>query len=150
MTSQHKKYSMGVAGEFLVAGELLRRGIMAAVTYGNAKKADVIAFGDGKSVNVEVKTTSSEKWVLGSVVPAESAIVWVLVHLPADESEPPDYFIFTSSELRDLVVPMDSDYRARYMEKHGKPFKGIGVTSIERRAIPLQYRGAWHTVNRFL
>jgi hypothetical protein len=42
-SNQKRKYMLGLSGEFLVAGELLRREISAAVTYGNAKKADVIA-----------------------------------------------------------------------------------------------------------
>ena len=40
MSDQARKHVLGLAGEFLVAGEILRRGIT-AVTYGNAKKADV-------------------------------------------------------------------------------------------------------------
>lgn len=39
MTAQSRKHTLGLSGEFLVAGELLRRGLHASVTYGNAKKA---------------------------------------------------------------------------------------------------------------
>lgn len=147
--NQLRKYAMGVAGEFLVAGELLRRGIMAAVTYGNAKKADVVAIAEGKSVSVEVKTTSASKWVLGASVPEASNVVWVLVYLPDDLSESPQYFVLTGGELRDIVLPMDRDYRERYLAKHGKPFARTGVTSVARSAVE-SYWGAWHTVNRFL
>ena len=44
--TQDKKYKIGVSGEFLVAGELLRRDLQAAVTYGNAKRADVFVFNE--------------------------------------------------------------------------------------------------------
>ncbi|MGD9583508.1 MAG: hypothetical protein AB7V26_07540 [Lysobacterales bacterium] len=85
MSKQARKHTTGLAGEFLVAGELLRRGIMAAVTYGNAKKADVIAVNGAKAASIEVKSTSQTKWVLGGQLPAESSNIWVLVHLPEDE-----------------------------------------------------------------
>ena len=51
MSKQSTKHKLGLSGEFLVAGELLRRGITAAVTYGNAKKADVIAVRGDKALN---------------------------------------------------------------------------------------------------
>ena len=44
MSKQAQKYHLSLAGEFYVAAELQRRGISAAVTYGNAKNADVVAF----------------------------------------------------------------------------------------------------------
>ncbi len=37
MSKQSRKHLIGFAGEFLVAGDLLRLGVMAALTYGNAK-----------------------------------------------------------------------------------------------------------------
>jgi len=37
MSKQAQKYHLSLAGEFYVAAELQRRGISAAVTYGNAK-----------------------------------------------------------------------------------------------------------------
>lgn len=60
MNKQAQKYHSSLAGEFFVAAELQRQGIAAAVTYGNAKNADVVAFsisGD-KAVVIEVKSTS--------------------------------------------------------------------------------------------
>ena len=66
----------------MVAGELLRRGIMAAVTYVNAKKADVIAINGIVAASLEVKSTSQSKWVLGGELPADNLNLWVLVRLP--------------------------------------------------------------------
>ena len=64
-STQSEKHRLGLTGEYLVAGELLRRGIDAAITYGNAKKADVVAFSEERLLRIEVKTTSQIKWVLG-------------------------------------------------------------------------------------
>jgi hypothetical protein len=44
MSKQAQKYHLSLAGEFFVAAELQRRGVAAAVTYDNAKNADVVAF----------------------------------------------------------------------------------------------------------
>ena len=58
---QAQKHMLGLAGEFLVAGELLRRNITAAVSYGNAKKADVVAMLGRSAIWLEVKTTREPK-----------------------------------------------------------------------------------------
>lgn len=145
-TRQARKHSIGMAGEFLVAGELLRRGLMAAVTYGNAKRADVVAFHEGRSTTVEVKSTSESRWVLGGSLPEDSSSLWVLVHLPVDEAKAPEYFVLTSAELRGLVRPGYDSYMERYRQKHGKEYSGAGVVSVQREQIDDKHLGAWHKV----
>ena len=119
MSKQSRKHTLGLAGEFLVAGELLRRGIVAAVTYGNAKKADVIAVVNEIALTIEVKTTSEPKWVLGNQLPSANQTIWVLVHLPSDQQESPSYYVLTGEELHALLLPQQETYLARYREKHG-------------------------------
>jgi hypothetical protein len=60
-SKQEQKYMLSLAGEFLVAGELLRRNMTAAVTYGNAKRADVVAVSGRSAVPIEVKTTRGRR-----------------------------------------------------------------------------------------
>ena len=59
---------VGVAGEYLVAGELTLRGYLASITLRNSRGIDIIASNaDGpKSVNIQVKTNSEGKksWIL--------------------------------------------------------------------------------------
>lgn len=50
---------------------------MAAVTYGNAKKADVIAIDGNSAVSIEVKSTSEPESVLGNDLPANDSKIWV-------------------------------------------------------------------------
>jgi hypothetical protein len=38
VATQSQKHSVGMAGEFFVTAELLRRGLLASVTFGNGKK----------------------------------------------------------------------------------------------------------------
>jgi len=149
-STQARKHTTGMAGEFLVAGELLRRGVMAAVTYGNAKKADVIAFREGRSVSLEVKSTSERKWVLGGTVPPDSDVLWVLVYLPPDSREAPSYFVLTSAELRKALLPRHDSYLKRYAEKHGKAYAAAGVVSVLRHEVDDSHLGAWQKVSRAL
>lgn len=148
MTDQARKHAIGLAGEFLVAGELLRRGIHAAVTYGNAKKADVVAINGDKATAPEVKTTSADKWVLGGSLPDDPAKMWVLVYLPVVETEPPQYFVITGAELHTLLLPGHEAYLQRYREKRGKEFTGPGVVSIQRSTLEPEHAGAWSKVVR--
>ena len=59
---------VGVAGEYLVAGELSRRGFIASITLRNSRGIDIIASNsDGsKSVSIQVKTNSDggSSWIL--------------------------------------------------------------------------------------
>ena len=146
MSKQSRKHTTGLAGEFLVAGELLRRGIMAAVTYGNAKKADVIAINGATAASLEVKSTSQTTWVLGGELPADNSSIWVLVHLPQDETASPEYFVLTSAELRGLVLPQHEEYNKKYREKHGKEYSAKGVVSIQRKLLNDSHLGAWGKV----
>lgn len=146
VSTQSRKHAIGLAGEFLVAGELLRRGIMAAVTYGNAKKADVVAVNGTRAAQIEVKTTSAAKWVLGGDLPEDSAKVWILVFLPPDETLPPEFFVLTSAELRKCVLPRHDAYMERYRREHGKEYSAKGVVSVQRKEIDDKHLGAWHKV----
>lgn len=135
VTNQETKYHLSLAGEFFVAAELQRRGISAAVTYGNAKKADVVAFSTTgeKAVVIEVKCTSQTRWVVGGVVPPPSSKPWVFVYVPKDEFEAPIFYILLQSELHDLLAPGDKKYRSRFKEKWGEEYGDRrGVVNLNR------------------
>lgn len=150
MSTQSRKHTTGLAGEFLVAGELLRRGIMAAVTYGNAKKADIVVINGARAASLEVKSTSQPKWVLGGELPADNSNLWVLVYLPRDEDASPEYFVLTGAELRKLILPHHEAYNAKYLEKHGKEYSGKGVFTIQRSLLGDSHLGAWEKVHAAL
>ena len=142
MSDQSRKHSIGLAGEFLVAGELLRRGVMAAVTYGNAKKADVVALNGARAVTIEVKSTSEPKWVLGGTVPEAEGNFRALVYLPQDASLPPEYYILSSAELHELVMPGHLRYLESYRLRHGREFSGKGVVSVLCEHVK-EHQSAW-------
>jgi hypothetical protein len=147
VSEQEQKYHLSLAGEFFVAGELQRRRVSAAVTYGNAKAADVVAFSrDGKRVVViEVKSTSKDKWVVGGTVPRPSDQPWVFVKIPATQVDSPSFFVLKQSELHDLLAPDDEMYRSKYRAKHGVPFTGKGVVSLKESMI-LHFKDKWDSI----
>ncbi len=53
------KSQRGTAGEYLVAGELNKRGIIASLTLKNTRGTDILAsnYDASKSVNIQVKST---------------------------------------------------------------------------------------------
>ena len=59
---------VGVAGEFLVAGELTLRGHLASITLRNSRGIDILASNSNatKTVSIQVKTNSnaSHSWIL--------------------------------------------------------------------------------------
>jgi hypothetical protein len=147
VTKQTKKYETGMAGEFLVAGELCRRGVFCSVTYGNAKKADVVAFSQatGRYLPLEVKTTSEDRWVIGNSVPENSERLWVFVFLPPDNSQSPEYFVLSSSELNAFLVPQHEEYRRGFFARHNVEFTGKGVESV-RYDQAEQGRNEWQKI----
>jgi hypothetical protein len=142
---QAQKHMLGLAGEFLVAGELLRRNITAAVSYGNAKKADVVAMKGRSAIWLEVKTTRESKWVLGGSLPKADDTIWVLVHLPSDDARSPEFFIVTGAELHSVLKPRHDAYIKQFRDKHRREFDGRGVYSVTRAEVE-PHSAAWHKV----
>ena len=147
ISRQSEKYHLSLAGEFYVAAELQRRGIAAAVTYGNAKKADVVAFSSGSlAVAIEVKSTPSQSWVVGSCVPKPSSAPWVFVHVPANSLASPSFYVLSQQQLFDILNPVDVAYRRSYLAKHGEEYGDRrGVVNLSRdEAEPFKDR--WATI----
>jgi len=149
-TTQEQKSLLGMAGEFLVAAELNRRGIHAAVTYGSSKSADVYAFqmDANRSARIEVKSTpsGSKKWLVGhkATLPENwrPNVFYVLVLLPppavrdsAKTNEvrglhAPRFFVLTSAELGHLLLEEHTRYLEGYRLRHKKEFAAKGVPQL--------------------
>ncbi len=91
----------GIAGEYFVAGELSRRGIMASITLRNSESIDIHASTkDGKHLlAIQVKTNQLGKrvWALGAKSQTMQAdqLFYIFVSLKGLE-ERPEYFIVPS------------------------------------------------------
>ena len=110
-TMEMTKYQLGLAGEYAVCSELLKRGKHASLTMGNAKGMDVLVFDEtDKNRNykvVEVKTTQDKKFVTSFFNKYYDRTqphpdVWVLVHI--DEQLQTQFYVLTHEELGEIQM----------------------------------------------
>jgi hypothetical protein len=103
----------GLAGEFFVAAELLRRGIQTSVTFGNAKAIDLLAHNSatGKTFTVQVKTLRTRNFVpiSHSKVNPNHVYVFVILNRPGQAVR---YFIVPGDELANNPDRFGSSFRA--------------------------------------
>lgn len=132
MSTGRKNKLIGQTGEYLVAAELSRRGLIATTFTGNVPYYDIIASNDkGKHLSIQVKTISSPNWQFARIdkfvnikfqehvqivdtcrpAPVEN-LVFVFVKLGSYGSD--KFYICTWSELCDLLSSLHSDYLAKH------------------------------------
>lgn len=153
MTKQAERYRLAMTGEFFVAAQLQRLGISATVTYGNAKRADVVAVNreTGRAVTIEVKSTNKSRWPVGNRVPFPSQQPWVFVHVPDDPAQPPEFFILLQSELHEILAPNEAAYLARFELKHGRAYgdKTPGVAAAGLNQL-IPFKNNWDVIIKLL
>src|SRR5258707_944118 len=83
----------GLAGEFFVAAELLKRGLQTSLTLGNAKSIDLFAINDkGTQFTIQVKALRSVNYFLIDLERVQDACYYVFVVLNRP-TVPPDYYV---------------------------------------------------------
>ncbi len=98
------KNTAALAGEFLVAGELSRRGYPVSITMGNAKAIDIYATAQNAvTIRVDVKASRYKtSWPVGRV---EESLYYIFVSLQTEDetskNAPPEYFIISGKEILD-------------------------------------------------
>lgn len=106
---------VGVAGEYLVAGELSLRGYIASITLRNSKGIDIIASDAdaARSVSIQVKTNSfgSDKWILNKKSEDfhSDSHYYVFVSLK-EIGKRPDYYIVPSKIVANYVSSTHSEW----------------------------------------
>ena len=151
---------IGNAGEYLVVGELLKRGIIAAPAPRNNPGFDVLATNGVKSLNIRVKTKTeaADSWVWMCKNDAEKTIfknltdapdITILVDLK-DEQSSPEYYIVTTSELNDRLKSI-FEYWVKLPSKRNKPhdrnnrMRRVGFTPHHKDWL-VEHRGAWDLI----
>lgn len=106
------KTNTGISCEFLVAGELTRRGHNVTLTMGNTKAIDLLIEKDGKLIAVQVKGMQRKKSICWNISLSKikgQELLYVLVNLNADKlDESPEYFILTEEEVKTHFKATDS------------------------------------------
>ena len=160
--SQDEKIFLNMAGEFAVASELNRRRVLASVTYGSSKSADIFAVNRDMTrvVRVEVKTTGLRKWPIGTkatnLTPNSANVFWVLVLLPVAHNglpidhaqrgeHAPRFFVLSAEELYGVWTRQDRLWEERYRSHHGHAFRGLKVPNVSLEGVE-QYEGQWQKI----
>lgn len=105
------KTNTGIASEFLVAGELARRGYNVTMTLGNTKAIDLLIEKDGSLIPVQVKGMQRKKsicWNISLTKIKGQSIMYVLVNLNADTFDHPEFFVLTEKEVIKHFKPTTS------------------------------------------
>jgi len=98
-----KRNTTHLAGEFLVAGELSRRGYPVSITMGNAKSVDIYAESTKGILKVDAKAGRSKgNWPINENA-AKKDVYYIFVHIQTEKkiknNTPPEYFIVTGKEI---------------------------------------------------
>lgn len=107
--NQLGKQLLGMAGEYSVCAELLKRGHNASVTMGNAKAVDIVVLlQDNTYRRIEVKTSRNKRFVTGffqkyyDINKSPRPDFWILMHI--DEDNKSHYYILTHKEMGNVQM----------------------------------------------
>jgi hypothetical protein len=122
----------GLAGEFFVAAELLKREMQTSVTFGNAKAIDLLTYNPkiNCTFKVQVKTLRRTNYfpISQAAVKPDHIYVFVLLNKP---NEAVRYFIVPGCVLLSVSDSFGKDFRH-------PTFPGIHPKHLK------QFEGAWH------
>ncbi len=123
----------GNAGEYFVAGELERRGFIAAVPMSNVKDFDILAIHrcTYRQLAIQVKTTGykQKKWTLSPKCETlvGEHIVYIFVSL--NELDTPEYHIVPSEIVAERVAADHKKWLAT-PGRNGQPHKDTSIRSF--------------------
>ena len=100
------KNTTHLAGEFLVAGELARRGYPVSITFGNAKSVDIYVETQDGTKKVDAKAGRAKtNWPIGETTRIEKDAYYIFVYLQTlskiKEGVAPEYFVVSGKEILD-------------------------------------------------
>jgi len=125
MTSKNTSH---LAGEFLVAGELSRRGYPVSITMGNAKSVDIYADTKEGVIKVDAKAGRGKgNWPIAKSS-VDQDVYYIFVYLQTANDKPPEYFITSGKEIL-----------SKNLIKTWKTRQGITYSSLNRGS----YKGGW-------
>lgn len=157
---------VGQTGEYLVAAELSRRGLIATTFTGNVPHYDIIASNEvGKHVSVQVKASRGTSWQFADIrkfcgiefkgkkqivgkslrCPVRGLVV-VLVRI--DEGRHDRYYILTWRTLRNMIIKIHTDYLERHAGIRPKRWDSLhsGVSEKDVK----KYENNWQIIKKNL
>lgn len=164
MASGRSTKVVGATGEYLVAAELSRRGLMATTFTGNVPDYDIVATdADFRSVLVQVKAITGSSWqfdirrfvevvldgkrqIVGRPIKLKRDIVCVLVALTDYGSD--RFYILRLSDLQRILAT----HHKQYLKKHGgvRPKRFDSFHIALKEASLADFRDNWGLVDEAL
>ena len=134
----------GIAGEYFVAAELTRRGLVASLTLRNTRGIDILASNVDatKSVGIQVKTKRGKKpdWILNKKAELDVAENLFYVFVLFDQLQNPEYYIVP----RALVAEYCRESHKAWLSAPGKAGKPHKDTDMRKFQDPKgTYRERW-------
>ena len=130
----------GMAGEFLVAGNLFKRGYQVSITMGNAKAIDLFVHNSetDKTFNVQVKTLRWKNCFLISKDRIHANHVYVFVILNGSEAQE-DYFIVPG---RTILKKVNHFFGTSYIRKPTSAMPAINYGPLK------EFKDNWEVFER--
>jgi hypothetical protein len=157
---------VGQTGEYLVAAELSRRGLIATTFTGNVPHYDIIASDEeGRHVSVQVKASRHPSWQFGDIThfcdisfnkehqivgsPKRCPVLRLIVVFVMIDADGADrFYILTWRRLRDLIVRGHKAYLARHGGKRAQKWDSLHSAIAEKTLRP--YKDKWSIVEENL
>ena len=157
---------VGQTGEYLVAAELSRRGLIATTFTGNVPHYDIIASDEvGQHVAVQVKASRSPSWQFGDIsryceikfrdkrqvvgtpkpIPVRRLVV---VFVKVEEDGDDHFYILTWESLRDLLIKHHKSYLAKHEGVRPKKWDSLHTAISEKDLEP--HRDRWDRIQQRL
>jgi len=166
MATGRSRKIVGQTGEYLVAAELSRRGLIATTFTGNVPHYDIIASDEtGRHVSVQVKSSRSASWQFGDIrcfcdiafdgkrqvvgKPMACPVRRLIVTFVTIEEDGHDrFYILTWQRLRDLLV---KGHEA-YLQRHGgiRPRRWDSLHSAITEKTLRPYQDKWEIIDKNL
>lgn len=157
---------VGQTGEYLIAAELSRRGLIATTFTGNVPHYDIIASDEaGRHVSVQVKASRGSSWqfgniaqycditfdcqrqVVGDVKPCPVLrLIVVFVKIANDGND--RFYILPWEQLRDLLVAHHKTFLAKHGGRRPKKWDSLHCAIDEKTLHP--YKDQWATIEKNL
>lgn len=153
---------VGQTGEYLVAAELSRRGLIATTFTGNVPYYDIIASDEaGKHVSIQVKASRGQSWQFGNIrqycditFEGEQQVVGdakpcpilrlIVIFVKIEDDGKDRFYILSWLSLRDLLV----DHHKAFLARHNgiRPHRWDSLHSAISEKELESYRDRWETI----
>ena len=157
---------VGAAGQYLVAAELCRRGLIATTFTGNVPYYDIIASDEkGQHVSVQVKASRSGSWQFGDVskffdvafdgqkqktgkIKASPVARLIVVFVVIGDKGNDRFYILAWDQLRDILRDGHKRYIAKHQGVRPKKWDSLHGALLEENF--LQFRDNWKLIKQSL